>query len=52
MCAGIGAPGTLAEILRGYLGDRSAPERLAPDAVVRAGPAHWHDLLARPTDTT
>ena len=37
MCAGIGAPGTLAEIARGYFGDRSAPERLAPDAVVRAG---------------
>mmetsp|Transcript_17291 Transcript_17291/g.55650 ORF Transcript_17291/g.55650 Transcript_17291/m.55650 type:complete len:338 (+) Transcript_17291:221-1234(+) len=38
MCAGIGAPGTLPEILRGYLGDRSAPERFAPDAVVTAGP--------------
>jgi len=38
MCAGIAAPGTLAEILRGYVGDRSAPERLAQDEVVRAGP--------------
>jgi len=38
MCAGIGAPGTLAEIFRGYIGDRSAPERLASDAVVTAGP--------------
>lgn len=38
MCAGIAAPGTLAEILRGYMGDRSAPERLASDAVVKAGP--------------
>ena len=38
MCAGIGAPGTLAEIFRGYVGDASAPERLAPDAVVTAGP--------------
>ncbi len=38
MCAGIGAPGTLAEIFRGYVGDRSAPERLAADSVVRAGP--------------
>lgn len=38
MCAGLGAPGTLAEILRGYLGDASAPERLAPDEVVKAGP--------------
>jgi len=36
MCAGIGAPGTLPEILRGYFGDRSAPERLAPDAIVKA----------------
>ena len=38
MCAGLGAPGTLAEILRGYLGDTSAPERLSPDAIVTAGP--------------
>jgi hypothetical protein len=28
MCAGIGSPGTLAEVLRGYSGDRQAPERL------------------------
>ena len=27
MCAGIGSPGTLAEVLRGYSGDRGAPER-------------------------
>ena len=38
MCTGIAAPGTLPEILRGYFGDRSAPERFAPDAVVKAGP--------------
>jgi len=38
MCAGISAPGTLAEIARGYLGDRAAPERLAADATVVAGP--------------
>ena len=37
MCAGIGAPGTLPEIARGYFGDKSAPERLAPDAVVSVG---------------
>ena len=37
-CAGIAAPGTLPEIARGYFGDRAAPERLAPDAVVTAGP--------------
>ena len=37
MWAGISSPGTLAEIWRGYAGDASAPERLAPDAVVTAG---------------
>ncbi|KAG7346688.1 AhpC/TSA antioxidant enzyme [Nitzschia inconspicua] len=38
MCAGIAAPGTLAEILRGYLGDKSAPERLRYGEKVEAGP--------------
>ena len=38
MCAGLGAPGTLAEIARGYFGDATAPERFAADAVVTAGP--------------
>ena len=28
MCAGIGSPGTLAEVFRGYSGDRRAPARL------------------------
>ena len=28
MCAGIGSPGTLQEVLRGYSGDRTAPQRL------------------------
>lgn len=37
MCAGISAPGTLQEILRGYFGDISAPERFASDDVVKAG---------------
>lgn len=37
MCAGIGAPGTLREILRGYFGDKSAPERFRDDDVVKAG---------------
>ena len=37
MCAGIGAPGTLPEILRGYLGDRTAPERFRDGDVVEAG---------------
>jgi len=38
MCAGIGSPGTLAEVLRGYTGDRSAPQRLADDETIQAGP--------------
>ena len=35
MCAGIGAPGTLQEIIRGYVGDTSAPERFREDDVVK-----------------
>ena len=38
MCAGIGSPGTLAEVLRGYTGDRSAPQRIADDHTIEAGP--------------
>lgn len=38
MCAGIGSPGTLSEVFRGYLGDRSAPQLIADDEVVRATP--------------
>lgn len=38
MCAGIGSPGTLAEVLRGYTGDRSAPQRIADDATITAAP--------------
>jgi hypothetical protein len=30
MCAGVGSPGTLAEVLRGYTGDRNAPQRYVP----------------------
>mmetsp|Transcript_33351 Transcript_33351/g.65978 ORF Transcript_33351/g.65978 Transcript_33351/m.65978 type:complete len:476 (-) Transcript_33351:427-1854(-) len=37
MCAGIGARGTLREILRGYFGDYGAPERFRDDDVVEAG---------------
>ena len=37
MCSGISARGTVREIARGYFGDRSAPERLRAEAVVRAG---------------
>jgi hypothetical protein len=38
MCAGIGSPGTLAEVLRGYTGDRSAPQRIADDETIEARP--------------
>jgi len=37
MCAGIGAKGTLPEILRGYFGDYNAPERFKDDDIVKAG---------------
>jgi AhpC/TSA antioxidant enzyme len=38
MCAGIGSPGTLREVLRGYLGDRSAPQLIGADEEVTAPP--------------
>ncbi|MEO0376778.1 MAG: peroxiredoxin-like family protein [Cyanobacteria bacterium P01_A01_bin.17] len=38
MCAGIASPGTLREVLRGYLGDRSAPQLIEDDEVVRDTP--------------
>ena len=38
MCAGIGSPGTLQEVLRGYTGDRSAPPIFADDEQVKAWP--------------
>ncbi|BAD79888.1 peroxiredoxin-like family protein [Synechococcus elongatus] len=38
MCAGIGSPGTLAEVLRGYRGDRSAPQLIAAEETVQAAP--------------
>ena len=37
MCAGVGSPGTLAEVLRGYTGDRSAPQRLESPLFALAG---------------
>ncbi|WP_216900204.1 AhpC/TSA family protein [Synechococcus sp. CCY 9618] len=37
MCAGIGSPGTLAEVLRGYTGDRRAPQRFAAGDTVAIG---------------
>jgi hypothetical protein len=38
MCSGISAPGTLKEIFRGYVGDKTAPERLTDADQVKAGP--------------
>jgi len=38
MCAGIGSPGTLSEVFRGYRGDRTAPQLIADDEVVKAAP--------------
>ena len=38
MCAGIGSPGTLSEVFRGYKGDRSAPQLIADDRVVKDTP--------------
>ncbi|MGB3311048.1 MAG: peroxiredoxin-like family protein [Nodosilinea sp.] len=38
MCAGIASPGTLREVLRGYTGDRRAPQLIGDDELVKAGP--------------
>ncbi len=38
MCAGIGSPGTLSEVFRGYRGDRSAPQLIAEEEVIRDTP--------------
>lgn len=38
MCAGIGSPGTLSEVFRGYKGDRSAPQLIPNDEVVEDTP--------------
>jgi hypothetical protein len=38
MCAGIGSPGTLAEVFRGYRGDRKAPQLINDEEVVKATP--------------
>jgi hypothetical protein len=37
MCAGVGSPGTLTEVARGYTGDRSAPQRLESPLFALAG---------------
>ncbi len=38
MCAGVGSPGTLAEVFRGYRGDRLAPQLIADEQVIKAAP--------------
>ncbi|MBE9128427.1 peroxiredoxin-like family protein [Coleofasciculus sp. LEGE 07081] len=38
MCAGIGSRGTLAEVFRGYRGDRQAPQLIDDNEVVQAAP--------------
>ena len=38
MCAGIGSPGTLAEVFRGYRGDRSAPQLIGAEETIKAAP--------------
>lgn len=38
MCAGVGSPGTLREVFRGYRGDRNAPQLIADDEMVKASP--------------
>lgn len=38
MCAGVASPGTLAEVLRGYRGDRRAPQLIGDDEVIKAPP--------------
>lgn len=45
MCAGIGSPGTLAEVLRGYLG--IAPRRSASPTTKRCRPVRCHRSAAR-----
>lgn len=38
MCAGVGSPGTLAEVFRGYRGDRRAPQLIENHEVIKAAP--------------
>lgn len=38
MCAGIGSPGTLKEVFRGYTGDLNSPQLIADGEVVKATP--------------
>lgn len=38
MCAGIGSKGTLAEVFRGYIGDKNAPQLIADQEIIHAKP--------------
>ena len=38
MCAGIGSPGTLSEVFRGYTGDRQAPQLISNNEVIEDTP--------------
>jgi hypothetical protein len=38
MCAGIGSPGTLGEVFRGYKGDQSAPQLIPDEEIINAKP--------------
>jgi hypothetical protein len=38
MCAGIGSPGTLKEVFRGYTGDKQAPQLIADEETISAKP--------------
>ena len=38
MCAGVSSPGTLAEVFRGYRGDRNAPQLIADEETIKASP--------------
>lgn len=38
MCAGIGSPGTLSEVFRGYKGDRTAPQLIPDDEIIQDTP--------------
>jgi hypothetical protein len=38
MCAGIGSQGTLKEVFRGYRGDRTAPQLIGDEEMIKAAP--------------
>ncbi len=38
MCMGVGSPGTLKEVFRGYTGDKRAPQLIGDDEVIKAAP--------------